>query len=60
MPYTHRVGGHLKLLQESTNADQKQLEIILKGHKSQVKTRAVRGSDYSPTIALSDEKDKLV
>ena len=24
------------------------------------KTRAVRGSDYSPTIALSEEKDKLV
>ena len=23
-------------------------------------TRAVRGSDYSPTIALSEEKDKLV
>ena len=24
------------------------------------KTRAVRGSDYSPAIALSEEKDKLV
>ena len=23
-------------------------------------TRAVRGSDYSPAIALSEEKDKLV
>ena len=22
-------------------------------------TRAVRGSDYSPTIAVSEEKDKL-
>ena len=27
---------------------------------AQAKTRAVRGSDYSPTIALSEEKDKLV
>ena len=25
-----------------------------------IKTRAVRGSDYSPAIALSEEKDKLV
>ena len=25
-----------------------------------VKTRAVRGSDYSPATALSEEKDKLV
>ena len=24
------------------------------------KTRAVRGSDYKPAIALSEEKDKLV
>ena len=24
------------------------------------KTRTVRGSDYSPAIALSEEKDKLV
>ena len=23
------------------------------------KTRAVRGSDYSPTLALSEEKDKI-
>ena len=27
---------------------------------SQLLTRAVRGSDYSPAIALSEEKDKLV
>ena len=26
----------------------------------QMRTRAVRGSDYSPAIALSEEKDKLV
>ena len=25
-----------------------------------IETRAVRGSDYSPAIALSEEKDKLV
>ena len=25
-----------------------------------VETKAVRGSDYSPAIALSEEKDKLV
>ena len=28
--------------------------------KKMLKTRAVRRSDYSPTIALSEEKDKLV
>ena len=26
----------------------------------QMKTRAISGSDYSPAIALSEEKDKLV
>ena len=37
------------------------LEVIdrLRG-KSLEKTRAVRGSDYSPAIVLSEEKDKLV
>ena len=28
--------------------------------KIQKKTRTVRGSDYSPTIELSEQKDKLV
>ena len=28
--------------------------------KSQRKTRTVRGSDYSPAIELSEQKDKLV
>ena len=29
-------------------------------HSSTQETRAVRGSDYSPAIVLSQEKDKLV
>ena len=28
--------------------------------KKTLKTRAVRGSDYGPAIALSEEKDKLL
>ena len=36
------------------------LQSILRVKIFSLKTRAVRGSDYSPTIVLSEEKDKFV
>ena len=36
------------------------VQIICKSHAVPIKTRAVRGSDCSPAIMLSEEKDKFV
>ena len=33
---------------------------LISKHKKSEKTRTVRGSDYSPAVELSEQKDKLV
>ena len=34
--------------------------VICKNEEDPMKTRTIRGSDYSPAVELSGQKDKLV
>ena len=52
----HRLANYLILLLKTEKTNR----LSNFSHVNTVKTRTVRGSDYSPAIELSEQKDKLV
>ena len=55
METSGRIWPNFKLIQALIH-----VLITCKYEKDPIKTRTVRGSDYSPAIELSEQKDKLV